>query len=101
MSYAFDTVQRALSTVRDAPNLTDKQRDLISFSQDVIDSMHSKNHDLKDAINHDSRVTESTHYLKVIIEEKDPEKQRKRLNEVARRWTSQTKSEREITKNGR
>lgn len=86
MSYVFDTVQRALGMVRDAPNLTNRQKDLISFSQDVIDSMHGKNHDLKDAINHDSRVTEGAHYLKVIIEEKDPEKQRRKMVEISKGW---------------
>ena len=86
MSYAFDTVQRALSIVRDAPNLTHRQKDLISFSQDIIDSMHSKNHELDGAVNHDNRVYEGTLYLEVIIKEKDPEKQRREMVEISKRW---------------
>ena len=79
MSHTFDTVQRALSLVRDASNLTKRQKELISFSQDVIDQWHSENHKLDDAINRNSRAIEATYYLKMVIEEKDPEKRLKKM----------------------
>ena len=88
MSHTFDTVQRALSLVRDASNLTERQKDLISFGQDVIDEWHSENHKLDDAINHGHRVWEATKYLEIVIEEKDQERQRKKMLDFAQRMKS-------------
>ena len=85
MSHTFDTVQRALGLVRDASNLTERQKELISFSQDVIDEWHSENHKLDDAINHGHRVWEATKYLEIIMEEKDPEKQRQKMMDFSKR----------------
>ena len=81
MSYVFDTVQRALSAVRDADNLTERQKDLVSFSQDVIDRMHTHNHGLKDAVNHDHDCSVGARYLQIVVEEPDKQKQLQKMNE--------------------
>lgn len=85
MSHTFDTVQRALSLVRDASNLTARQKDLLSFSQDVIDEWHTVNHDFQDVLNRNARTSEATAYLNIVIEEKDKRKQVERMNQYTGR----------------
>ena len=81
MSSTFDTVQRALSRVRDRGGLSEHYREIIVDVQQVIDEWHEENHRLNDAINRGARVLGTTDLLRITMEESDPERRRQRQAE--------------------
>lgn len=78
MSYAFDTVQLALSKVRDSGELPEHHRDIIADVQQVIDQWHDVNHELGGALNKAPRSAEAVYLLQMTVEEPDPERRRER-----------------------
>lgn len=67
MSYVFDTLARAIRKLEE--KLTGKDKETLSQIGWVLEEIHSKNHDLKDVINHDSHITEAVNRLKEIMKE--------------------------------
>lgn len=63
MSYAFDTLSRAWQQLR--KELPDNVRDgeLAFRFEQMLEELHDANHRLRDAVNHDTRVTEQAHRL--------------------------------------
>jgi len=68
MSYVFDTLARAIRKLE--PRLTGSDKEILSQIGWVLEEIHSKNHDLKDVINHDSDVTQAVNILKERMEQK-------------------------------
>lgn len=67
MSYVFDTLATAIRKLE--KKLTGKDKEILSQIGWALEEIHSKNHDLKDIINHDSYVTEAVNRLKEIMKE--------------------------------
>ncbi len=67
MSYSFDTASHALTKVREAENLTESQRQIVSLVQDFIDELHTKSHEMKDELNR-GRIWQATKNIEILLE---------------------------------
>lgn len=63
MSYAFDTLSRAWETLRQKLPPEEQDSMLATRFGFTLEELHEANHRLKDAVNHDGRVTEHARML--------------------------------------
>jgi len=81
MSSSFDTVQHALTIVRESLGLSEHHREIICDAQQLIDVWHEANHELRDAVNHNEKVGEATALLRITIRTPDPEERKRKQSE--------------------
>ncbi len=63
MSYCYDVMSRAWATLREKLPPEEQNGELAVRFELLINEMHEANHKLKDAINHDDRVTRAARRL--------------------------------------
>jgi len=63
MSYCYDVMERAFETLRQKLPPETRDGELAVRFGFLIMEMHEANHRLKDAINHDDRVTRAARHL--------------------------------------
>lgn len=70
MSFCYDVMSRTWETLRQQLPPETRDGELAVRFGFLIDEMHEANHRLKDAINHDARVTRAAHQIDTLTERK-------------------------------
>lgn len=68
MSYAFDTLSRAWAKLRDELPEPTRSGMLATRFDFMLEELHEANHRLKDAVNHDARVTHHARQLDTALQ---------------------------------
>ena len=72
MSYCYDVMTKAWETLRQRLPAEVRDAEVAVCFGFLIDEMHEANHRLKDAINHDNRVTRTASRLDRAVSESQP-----------------------------
>ncbi len=67
MSYAFDVIERAWARLRESLPEEQRHGELATRFGFALEELHDANHRLRDAVNHDDRVTASARRLEAAI----------------------------------
>lgn len=67
MSYAFDTLSRAWEMLKQELPQDTRDGEIAMRFGFLLEGMHDANHRLKDAVNHDARVTADARRLEAAI----------------------------------